>query len=205
MVLQGQSDIEWKLVKNSDSIKVYVQKGPSSQLKVVKVETVLKATLSELVATIKDAENHTNWIFLSKKAKVIERIDDKNWKYYGITDAPWPVYDRDFITMIRLKQDKTDYSITITSTSIPHYLPKNEDMVRIPYIRSVWTFNPLQNGTVHISFELEADPGGSIPLWVINMAVSKGPYKTMEGLIKEIESGKYKCRKLNYIKEFVVE
>ena len=28
LVLQGQSDIEWKLVKNSDSIKVYVQKDP---------------------------------------------------------------------------------------------------------------------------------------------------------------------------------
>ena len=205
LVLVGQDSIEWKLVKNSDNIKAYVQKGPSSQLKMVRVETVLKTSLSELVAAIKDAGNHDNWVFLNEEAKVIEEVDEKNWKYYGISDAPWPVYDRDFITTVNLEQNKTDYSITITSTSIPHFLPINDDIVRVHYIHSVWVFNPRGDGTVHISFELEADPGGSMPIWLINLAVSKGPYKTVEGLVKEIESGKYKCDNLNYIDEFVVE
>ena len=205
LVLQGQNDIEWRLVKNSDNIKAYVQKGPSSQLKMVKVETVLETSLSELVAIIKDAKNHKNWVFLNETAKMLEETDEFNWKYYGITDAPWPVYDRDFVTTVTLEQSQTDYSISIISDGIPNYLIENEEMVRIHYVHSVWVFNPLGNGTVHISFVLEADPGGNIPIWLINMAVSKGPYKTVEGLIKEIESGKYKCDKLNYIEEFVVE
>ncbi len=205
LVLQGQNDVEWKLVKNSDNIKAYVQKGHSSQLKKVKVETVLKTSLSELVAAIKDAENHKNWVFLNEKAEVVEEIDEFNWTYYGITCTPWPVWDRDFVTKVHLKQNEIDCSISILSTSIHDSLPENDGIVRVHYIRSVWDFNPIGNGTVHISILLEVDPGGNIPIWLINMAVSKGPYKTVEGLINEIESGKYKDYKLDYIEEFVLE
>lgn len=205
LVLQGQNDIEWKLVKNSNNIKAYVKKEPSSQIKKVKVETVLKTSLSELVAAIKDAENHKNWVFLNEKADVVEQIDEFNWIYYGISCTPWPVWDRDFVTKVHLEQNKTDYSIIVTSVSMPDYIPENKEMVRIRYIHLVWVFNPIGNGNVHISVEIETDPGGNIPIWLINMAVSKGPYKTVEGLINEIKSGKYKNHKLDYIEEFVLE
>ncbi len=204
LVLLGQKDSEWKLIKNSNNIKAYIQKVPTSELKRVKVETVLKASLSELVAVIKDAKNHEDWVFLNKKAKVIEETDDFNWIYYGIADAPWPVDNRDFITTVCLEQNKTDYTITITSIAIPDYLPENKENVRIKHVKTIWIFNPIENGNINISLEMEVNPGGSIPIWLINMAVSKGPYKTVEGFIKEITSGKYQCLKLDYIKEFPI-
>ena len=56
-----ENDItDWKLVKNNNDIKAYVEEGPLSDIKSVKVETVVIANLSQLVSIIKDAENHSD-------------------------------------------------------------------------------------------------------------------------------------------------
>jgi len=202
LLLVGQDYGEWKTVRGCDNnIKAYVQKVPYSQIKKVKVETVIETTLSELVALMKDSENHTNWVFLNEEASIIEETDELNWKYYGVTDTPWPVSNRDFITDITLRQDSVDYSVTLTSYALPDFLPEKEDCVRVPYIFSVWTFNPIGNGSVHVVLELEADVGGKIPIWLINLAVTKGPLNTMVGLIDELKTNRYKDVDINYIKE----
>lgn len=202
VVLMGQKESEWKLIKSYDNnIKVYVKKVPESKINRVKIETVIEATLSELVALLKDAENHHNWVFLNDHSEIIEEESDFKWKYYGYTDTPWPVSDRDYCTEVWLEQNDIDCSITLTSAAKPDLLPKTKDCVRIPYIYSVWTLNPIGNGSVHIRLELEVDVGGAIPIWLVNLAVTKGPLNTINGLIDELKTDKYKCCKLDYIKE----
>jgi len=199
--LMGQNIKKWELVKSCNDIKVYTQKVADLQIKKVKVETVVVATLSQLITIFKDAENHHKWVFLSESAKITEVIDDNNWKYYNFTDTPWPVSNRDYYTSVVLYQNEIDYSVTIKSVAIPDYAPEVDGCVRISFIKSVWTLNPIGNGLVHISFELEVDPGGNIPAWLVNLAVTKGPYNTMTGLIKELKTQRYSNIKLDYIDE----
>lgn len=201
LVLLGQEESDWKQVKDYDNIKAYVQKSPASQLKRVKVETILDATLSELVTQIKDAENHYNWVYYIERSEIIEETDDFHWKYYGTTDSPWPLSNRDFITQVTLNQDKLDRSIIITSVAIPDYLPEVEDCVRIPYLSSTWYLVPIGNDSIFISLEIEADFGGMIPLWLVNMAITQGPVSTIKGLIKELKINTHKHAKLDYIDE----
>lgn len=201
LVLLGQGASNWKQVRNSDNIIVYVKKIPASQLKKVKVEAALNTTLTDLVTLIKDAENHYKWVFFNERARIIEETDDFHWKYYGYMDLPWPVFDRDFITDVTLCQDKTDCSITILSVAISDFLPEDEDCVRIPYLTSLWCLVPMGNDSIHISLELEVDIGGKIPIWLVNMAVTKGPLSTIKGLIKELKIDKHNHAKLDYIYE----
>ena len=196
------NDDSWKLSKSSEGIKAYYKKNDSSLLKRVKVETVVKASLKELVAAIKDARNHFKWVFMNCRAEMLEETDNFNWVYFGVTDLPWPAYDRDYITEVSMWQNPVDYSVEITARAIPDFIPEEEGFVRIRLIRSSWLFNPLGNGEVHIVFKMEADPGGNIPIWLVNLAVTKGPYKTVEGLLEQVESGKYSCNNIDYIKEF---
>jgi hypothetical protein len=200
-VLIGQDKSKWELVKSSNDIKVYTQKVADQQIKKVKIESVVTTTLSELVVLFKDAKNHSNWVFLNESAKIVEVIDNNNWKYYSYTDSPWPVANRDYYTNIVLLQNDIDYSVIITSTAIPDFAPKQKDCIRISYIKSVWNLNPIGNGSIHITFELEVDPGGNIPPWLVNMAITKGPYNTMVGLIKELKTKRYNNIELDYIEE----
>ncbi|MBC8319337.1 MAG: hypothetical protein H8E34_01305 [Bacteroidetes bacterium] len=198
----GQEESDWKLVKTNSDVKAYVKKVSYIQINKVKVESVVETTLSELVTLIKDAKNHCAWVFLNEKAEIIEVTNDFKWKYYAHISAPWPVTDRDFITDVTLKQNNIDYSITILSVAMPDFLPDKEDCVRIPYIISQWTLNPLKDGQVHVSLEIEVDIGGTIPAWLVNLAVTKGPLSTMNGLIRVLQTDKYKGVILDYVDEF---
>jgi len=165
---------------------------------------MVEATLSQIVTILKDAENHHNWVFLSKSAKIVDVTDDFNWKYYSYTDVPWPASNRDYYTNAILKQNDIDYTVTISSKAIPDFAPKLNDCVRIQYIESLWTLNPIGNGSVFIKFELAIDPGGNIPAWIVNLAVTKGPFSTMNGLIKELNKNYNNNIKLDYIKELTL-
>ena len=198
----GQKETDWKLVKSSNGIKAYTQNQTGSKIKRVKVEALVQATLSQLISLLKDADNHKEWVYFNKSARMIEVESEYQWKYYGYSDSPWPVSDRDFITEVVLSQDSIDYSVTLISCAIPTFLPVTKDCVRIPYINSKWYLNPVGNGSVYIVFELAADIGGKIPAWLFNLAITKGPLSTMEGLIEQIET-KYKNTNLDYIKELV--
>ena len=198
-----ENDItDWKLVKNNNDIKAYVEEGPLSDIKSVKVETVVIANLSQLVSIIKDAESHSDWVYMNEEAAILEINDCCHWKYYGRTDVPWPATDRDCVIQTTLRQDSLDYSVTISGNAISGYKDKEEDCVRIQKSHSIWTLNPLGNDMVHVSFELKVDVGGNIPNWLVNMAVSKGPFKTMTAFKEIVNSGKYESSKLNYIKEY---
>ena len=181
-----------------------MQKSPPSQMKKVKVETVIKSTLSEIVTIIKDAKNHKNWVFFNNFAEIIDNTDELHWKYYGYTESPWPVCDRDFITCVTLCQNKIDHSITITSLALPDFLPEKEDCVRIRNLTSVWYLVPKSNGDVYTVLEIEVDIGGKIPQWLVNMAITKGPLSTMKGLIEVLNSNNYHHKKLDYIEELQI-
>jgi hypothetical protein len=45
-----------------------------------------------------------------------------------------------------------------------------------------------QAGTIYIIYEVEVDPGGSIPGWIANMFVAKGPFETFGNLGKKLKN-----------------
>lgn len=195
--VNGES-VTWKLVKCEENIKAYVCKLPDSPLKKVKVETTVNATLSQIVSIIRDADNHSDWVFLNEDSFVIELVDNCNWKYYGFNKLPWPITDRDIVTKARLEQDSNGV-VRIISEAIPDFIPEKEDYVRIREIHSCWTLTPQLNGKVNISFELEIDVGGKIPVWLINMSIARGPFNSMNALTKIIEEKRYYGVELVYI------
>ncbi len=62
-----------------------------------------------------------------------------------------------------------------------------------------WKLTPITCDSVNIILEVKIDPGGSIPVWLINLSVNRGPYNTIIGMIKQLNSNKN--IKLNYITE----
>ncbi len=194
------AQLNWKLVKDNEHIKAYVCKLPDSPLKVVKVETTLDASLSQLISIIRDADHHSDWVFLNDKSFILEDSDDRHWKYYGSNDLPWPITDRDFITQAHLEQDSRG-EVKIESVSLPDFIPEKEDCVRIRDLHSCWTLTPLQNGYVHITFELQIDIGGKIPAWLINMAIARGPYNSMKALRNIVDEERFADANLSYIND----
>jgi len=182
----------WKLIKEENGIRVYTKIDTKTSIKIVKAESEATTTLCTLFMLIKDAKNQPNWVFGCKSAEILKIVDRTHWYYYSQTDAPWPVSDRDVITSVHVVQDTTTKTITVISTAIPNYIPKNPGFVRIPELVSYWIFKPKPSGKIDITFQIKINIGGIIPQWVTNLFVYKGPYNTIRNLLFEIEKPKYK-------------
>jgi len=194
--VQGQA---WRCVRKTRGVIVYAKKSEHTGIKIIKIETTIHTTLSAIVAVIKDAPNNKNWIYLNKSAKLLESDNPFFWVYYGQSDAPWPVADRDIVVQCHLKQDSVNKIIHINSYAIPEYIPIKEGYVRIPYSLSQWTIVPEDNGTVHVEFMVEINLGGKIPKWMMNLMASRGPYESIIRFRKQLTLKKYRNIHLSYI------
>ena len=181
----------WKKVRDSDGIIVYTQTSDSTDLKRVKILTEARAPLSSMVALIKDVKNQKNWFYMYKDGELLKVFSPRHWIFYGQTNAPWPVADRDFVTDVVLHQSPETKVVTITSRSIPKYYPEQKDFVRIPFAYSQWKFIPEEDGNIKISLTVEVNVGGNIPLWVMNILATKGPFHTMKNFLNELKKEKY--------------
>ena len=191
----------WKKVKDTDGIMVYTKNSDSTNLKIVKITTRVQATLSSLVELVKDARHQSDWVYLSENSRVLKAISPHHWIFYGQTNAPWPVTDRDVVSNVILQQNPHTKTVTITSTSIKGYYPPQENFVRLPYAYSQWKFQPLHNGNVLVTLIVEVNVGGHIPHWLMRLTAAKGPYYTMRNFIRELKKEKYAKTRHSYISE----
>lgn len=192
---------DWKQVRDQEGVKIFLRSVKGLGFKEVLGLTRVSATLSALVSMVKDPENHHTWIYANKEARFLKTIGDSDWIYYNISEAPWPVRNRDLITHVNLEQNPDTYVVRIESEGWPDYIPANKNLVRIAMLKSLWVFTPMRNGIIDIRFELSIDLGGDIPAWLVNLAIDKGPFNTLLNLVEVVKTERYRSKILTYIKE----
>ena len=197
----AQKSDDWKLARNQEGVKIYLRSIKGLGTKEVLGLTQVHATLGALVRMVKDPENHHIWIYANKEARFLKTISDFEWIYYNISEAPWPVRDRDLITHVKMEQDPDSYAVRIVSEGWPDYIPVNKNLVRIVKLKSSWVFTPKSNGIIDIRFELSIDLGGGIPAWIVNFAIDKGPFNTLQNMAEVVKTDRYRSKVLPYIKE----
>lgn len=197
----SQSGKPWKFMREEDGIRVYTRNRDDMPLKSVKVVTEVQARLSSLVALMKDSENHCNWVFANKEARVIKEYSHFHWMFYGISAAPWPVLDRDMVVEVQLSQDEKTKVVRDESECRPDFIPTNDGVVRIQNCHSLWLLEPLDDGRVRITFEISVDLAGAIPAWLMNLVIAKGPYRTVRNMTQEVQKQKYREAVIDFIED----
>lgn len=189
----------WKFIRDDDSIRVYSRKSQDSPINEIKVVTEMQTDLSSLVALMKDVDNHKNWAYANKKARILEKHNEFSWVFYGYSDAPWPVQDRDMVVNSTLRQDSATRVVTNTGNCNPDFVPEKQGVVRIPDCHSKWTLKPVDENLVQVSLQIRIDLGGMLPAWLINMVSSKGPYQTLKNMEEEVKKPEYRDAEVEYI------
>ena len=188
--LTAQEEDEWKLVKQQKGIDVYVKTVKESPVKAVKATRLIDCSIASAIAVILDVDNHTKWMYQSKNAQVLKIINDTSWYYYAQSNTPWPAYDRDYVSKIYISRNP-DNSISVKGKGIPDFIPEKENIVRLPYSESEWKFTPVGENKTFVELYLIVDVGGSIPPWIINLFVSRGPYQTLLNFSIMVHDKKY--------------
>lgn len=176
---QVPSGVNWQLVKEGKGIQVYTAPAGNSGRKYIKATATLTGSLSKVQAVFRDVARQKDWVYGTRQAYLIQKTDDNHLLYYNETALPWPASNRDVAIRMTLAEDPARRTLSITQQGDPGAAPANKGIVRVPHFSGNWTFRDDGKGQQQVAYYLDIDPGGSLPNWVVNLFIAKGPYETM--------------------------
>jgi len=194
---------EWHLAKDDKGyqIRVFTRDVAGSDLKEFRGEMLLHSRLSALVALVEDTRRGPDWIFQCRALEVIESYSAQDKLLYMVTEAPWPVSDRDSVFFSHLSQSAENGTVRIDMEARPDAFPLSDDLLRISTMRGFWEFVPLGRGAVQVIYQVHAEPGGGIPSWLANSVVIDNPYYTLQKMAELVKSAPYRNAEVDHIRE----
>ncbi len=192
---------DWELKTDKDGIKVYVKDAPSSKLKAIKVECTLEVTLSQFAFVIMDVRGSKDWVYSTKSCELIKQVSPLELYYYSDINLPWPATDRDFVAHLVVHQNATTKVVTVDADNLPGMVPEKPGIVRIQQGVGKWVATPNGPRSVKVEYTLFTDPAGSLPTWLINMFVTKGPLESFKNLKEHLKQPIYSQARLPFIKD----
>lgn len=180
----------WDLVGVTDGVEVSRRMVPNSNLFAFRGEAVSSVPVSLLSSLILNDPLGPEWVDLMNASKELQRYDQYTKLIYQGYDLPWPIQDRDYVMKQIASYDQEQQIFTATFQSVEDALmPEQECCIRAMAYRTFWHLEALPSGQTKIIVEVNTDPRGSLPGWLVNLIQEDWPHKTINALLKRVNDG----------------
>ena len=193
------AQVDWKPATNEKGIKVFVKNVPESRIKALKLECELDAGLAQVVALLLDVSSSGKWIPHTKSCVMIPQISPRELIYYTEVSLPWPLYNRDFVSHMRIFQDPLTKVVTVDAPTIAGEVTPKKGIVRVNQSSGRWVLTPLKKDRVKLDYTLVADPGGIIPAPLVNYFASQEAIESVKNMKKLLQLAKYRNADIPFI------
>ena len=89
---------------------------------------------------------------------------------------------------------QTSQNLTVIETTNGVYndslFPPVDGVVRTRKVTGGWTLQGLADGTTEVTYEVNADPGGWLPAWIVNFGTKKLPLTTLTNMRQQVKETK---------------
>jgi hypothetical protein len=191
MIVEAQvpEESRWKPVSKEDGIEVFTKVGKNSDLKEIRFTCTVKANLEQVVKLLSDVPLYTEWVYKCVRSIRLNTLRPNETNYYIVLNFPFPLQDRDLAVQSNHWFDSLG-AYHAYSVAKDDFLYKNDEYVHISEFRSTWDIIPKPNGEVFIDYKGLSNPGGNLPIWLVNLAITKGPFETMKQFIDLVDRKK---------------
>lgn len=184
----SMADEPWTLAKDADGIKVFTRSVANSSFQEFKGEIELEASVNKVVKVLKDADSFQKWMPDLAESKLLSSSEKEQFHYLE-NAAPWPVSSRDGVYHFTFShaEDVGSVATMVYVKAVPDYLPRQDGKVRITTCDGFWKIVETTNG-VSVTYQAHANPGGTIPGWLVNWTVVDTPFNTLKNLREYLQS-----------------
>ena len=187
----AESPSSWKSVKNSEGIHVSIQEVEGRDLPVFRGVGDVHADYWDVLAVLVAVENRVDWAHKCMETRVVRDEGARGRIIYDRVDSPWPVSDRDVVVRSRMDVDPGQKRVHITFVQVVDCdAPEVEDVVRMPRMKGHYVLVGTSHGKTSVEYQIDADPGGMLPNWLIDLASREIPFETLRGLRKQVSAVK---------------
>ena len=176
----------WQQIKLKEGIKVFKKEITNSKLVAFKGEAVFDTTPGKIIHVLGDNNHKKDWVDRLVKTEILEKIGPYEKVMYQEFSAPWPVANRDFVYHAKLIRKKSG-EIVLHMNSVPNPKAPKTVGVRADLIKSVYVLTPLGPNKTKLEVEIQSDPKGLLPKWVVNIIQKSWPMKTLEKIREQVK------------------
>ncbi len=146
----------------------------------------VNSSIENFVHVLNDVDHYTNWAYKCLEAGIISSKSPGNFQYYSVVDFPWPMSDR--IIAADCHQHMNEQGVYFSQSKGITDKIDQRGLVPLPYFESQWVITPLSTGLTGVDYTIVSDPIHSLPAFLYNLAVSKGPTETIGAIIQQSEN-----------------
>ena len=186
----------WERDTSEAGIVVSTRNENGRGLPVFKGVGIVDANLNEVLAVLDDISRFTEWMASCVGARVVKKISEFERLEYNRTGAPWPVSDRDVVvrSTVEGSAEKKEVWARFQSVSVAGSGPL-DGVVRMPKLRGFYHMQAIDDGHTRVTYQVDADPGGMLPDWLVKRTSRRLPIDTIIGLRKQTKKmkGRYEA------------
>lgn len=192
------SEEDWDLDLEKDGIRIYTRAMDDSRIDAFRAETVLDAPLEAVLAVMSDPRSCLEWVHQCAEAYNLPDGSFNDRYAYSINDMPWPATDRDYILHIETMTGSSRDEIIMEMEAVPDRKDKHDDYVRMEEASTVYEFTREGDDRTRMTWFQHAEPGGSLPAWLVNRLATDIPYKSLRELNRVVQEEKYQDYSIEY-------
>ncbi len=178
----------WVHDANEQGVEVTTHTEPGRALPMFRGVGTIDAGVFEILAVMDDITHYTDWMSDCSSARILRRISEFERIEYNRIAAPWPVSDRDTTihSWVEASFVKHDVWARFKSVAAPEQGPVS-GVVRMPRLEGYYHLEAIDEGHTKVTYQVDADPGGMLPNWLIKITTRKLPIDTLVGLRKQVQ------------------
>lgn len=176
----------WTLSFEDEEIKGFTRHVEHSKYLEYKLEMTCEGTIQEALALITDINNYKALYPYLGKAEILSNMLPSEFDVLVVINTPFPARNRIGVYSNRISQ-LSDDEIHISITQKSELLPESK-YVAIEECYGSWVIKKADDDRITVIHQFFADPGGTIPAWIINAFALKQPKKTFKVLRKQLRT-----------------
>jgi hypothetical protein len=178
---------KWEHILREDGVTVTTREVSGRGFPTFRGVGVVHANLFEVLAVLSDIKRYTEWQGSCAEAKLLRKINEREYIVYSRTDAPWPVSDRDTVNRSKVHVDLKRRIVNVKFRAIRTPLKGPvSGVVRMNKLRGHFKLTSLSRDKTKVDYKVDADPEGMLPTWVAKIATKKLPLDTIKQLRRQV-------------------
>jgi|SRR5579871_302457 len=179
---RAQAD-DWKPIAADHGIEIYRRAVPGTDVVAMKGVGVIDAPLWKIASILLDTKRAPEWADSLKESRVLRRLGPTSYVEYNHVGLPLIIKDRDFVSEVDIDVDAASRTFALVYRPTDDASAPPSHNVRGQILAGRFEAVSLEHGKrTRLTAELQTDPKGLLPVWLVNLFQRNWPVNTFERL-----------------------
>lgn len=192
---------DWEVIASRDGIVVSRRVAAGRVFPELRAVGQVAGSPYEVLAVLMDVPAYVEWLPDCVESKRVRMIDTWRSVIYTRTDVPWPIADREVVVenVVSFIDPPSKVKVAFAAVPAPD-VGRGRGTVRMEHATGFYAIEAIDAVHSRVQYEIDADPGGTLPDWLIRLQSTRNPFETIAGLRRRLEEtrGQYRDQMARY-------